>query len=253
MVDDKKGDSKKLLMGLALVVILVCVAAAAAYLVLFSGVFNGSSAVENVMDLKPAGKLTVTDDQLSATKGVLLARFTEYGYKVTINTMHDDRGAPYLQVKYGDIPSDVMTSIVTTPGMFEMRIQTQGNESEHILYGDDVQSVSVPTSEKMPNGSEAWGVSFRLTEAGAAKFRQACIDSGATDDPASHPVIMLLDDKVFYEQPISPQLASDITTKPVDTLMAMTGTGDNGSDMARKVSMCLKAGAMPVKMEIVSI
>jgi preprotein translocase subunit SecD len=64
--------------------------------------------------------------------------------------------------------------------------------------------------------------------------------------------MMLLDDKVIYAAPISPYLAQDISAHRIEGMTALTGTGDNGREMARNLSLYLRGGALPVKMEVVS-
>ena len=57
----------------------------------------------------------------------------------------------------------------------------------------------LPSQE--PPGSDKWGVSFTLSEAGATAFQEAAIKYGATTDPANHNLIMLLDNKTVYSAP----------------------------------------------------
>ncbi len=137
-----------------------------------------------------------------------------------------------MLIDFAGIPYDQAMKIVGRQGKFEMRIQTDGNNSTHVLYGDEVQGVGDPTSTIQNDGTTSWGVTFGLTSAGAQTFQQACIANGATKDPNNHYVMMLLDDKVFYSRPLSSDLATSLATKPVDTMVAMTGYGrrwpDNG-------------------------
>jgi preprotein translocase subunit SecD len=86
--------------------------------------------------------------------------------------------------------------------------------------------------QTLDNVSTAWSVIFGLTDQGAQKFRQACIDSGATKDPSDHPVIMLIDDSEFFFGTLSPEVAGSIDNKPLDTMMATTGIGDYGHSTA---------------------
>lgn len=250
MVDDKRNSKKIIIAGLVIGVMLVCLLVAAAVL-MSSGGSNGATSAqgEHVLKLK-AGNGTVTDSQLSQTKSILESRFQERGYSATISTMRDNQSNAYVLVDYGDTPNNDTVSIATTPGVFEMRIQTSGNESEHILFADDVKEVSSAMS--YPDSNGAWGISFSLSTSGAQKFQQACIDSGATRDPNHHYVMMLLDGHVFYNNPISGTMAGSIATKQVNTFRAMMGTGDTGKAMASQVYMCLKEGSLPISLEVVN-
>ncbi len=88
--------------------------------------------------------------------------------------------------------------IVGTQGLFEIRVQTTGNESEHVLYGDQITSVGVP--QKDYDGR--WGgVAFSLTDAGAEAFRKAAIESGAVNNPDAHNLVMILDNETVYSAP----------------------------------------------------
>jgi preprotein translocase subunit SecD len=250
MVDDKRNSRKIIIAGLVIGALLVCLLLAAAVL-MSSGGSNGATSVqgEHVLKLK-AGSGTVTDSQLSQTKSILQNRFQERGYSASISTMRDNQSNAYVLVDYGNMPYNDAVTIATTPGVFEVRIQTSGNQSEHVLYGDDVKEISPVSS--YADANDAWGISFSLTTAGAQKFQQACIDSGATKDPDNHTVMMLLDSQVFYNKPMSSELASSISKKPADTFRAMTGTGDQGKALADQVYMCLREGSLPISLEIVS-
>lgn len=250
MVSDKKdGSRNKIMIVLAIGVILVCLLAAVIFFMTHEGV---SSDKVHVLKLKLAGNNTVTDSQVSLTKSVLQNRFSERGYDVSVDTTRDDQGSAYVLVYYGNTSDGDVTSIATTPGVFEMRLRTSDNQSEHVLYGDDIQSAGGPTSFKQDNVSESWGVALQLTSTGAQKFQKACIDSGATKDPANHSVMALLDGKVFFDSPLANDLADSIAKNPVNNLLAMTGTGDPGKLMAENVSMCLQGGTLPVRLEVVS-
>lgn len=244
MVDNKKSGSKILPIGIIIGIILICVVLAIAYLVLFSGILGSH---DHVIKLRPAQNAAINESQQMAIKGILLSRFTEYGYPVRVDRLNDSQ-RPYLLVHYGDMPSDLAATIATTPGVFEMRIQ--GNGSEYVLSGSDIEVASAPTSNLMGQGQIAWGVDLGLTKDGAAKFRQMCIDSGATADPANHGITTMLDGRVISVQPLSNELASAISIKPVDSIAAMMGTGDTARADAKLVSTCIRSGAMPVKMEI---
>ena len=60
--------------------------------------------------------------------------------------MRDSQNNAYMQIDFAGMTVDQANTIVGTPGKFEMRIQTTGNESAHVLYGEDVAGVSAPQS-----------------------------------------------------------------------------------------------------------
>jgi preprotein translocase subunit SecD len=138
--------------------------------------------------------------------------------------------------------------IVGKQGVFEIRIQTAGNETQHVLYGDQITSVSVPQKDPY---SQEWGVGFTLSDAGAEAFRNAATRYGAIDNPSAHHLIMLLDNKTVYSAPLSSDLAAQLRSAPVRSLSATTGTGDAGLDAAMTLEIHLRAGALPVKVDVV--
>jgi len=138
--------------------------------------------------------------------------------------------------------------IVGKQGMFEIRIQTTGNETEHVLYGDQITSVGVP--QRSPE-TQAWGVGFTLSDAGAQAFRDAALRYGAVDNPNAHNLVMLLDNKTVYSAPLSGDLAAGLRSAPVRSLSASTGTGDAGLEDAMTLEIHLRAGALPVKVNVV--
>jgi len=138
--------------------------------------------------------------------------------------------------------------IVGKQGKFEIRIQTTGNNTEHVVSGDKITSVQVPSQE--PAGSDKWGVGFTLSEEGAAEFQAAAIRYGATVDPANHYLAMLLDNKTVYSAPLSTDLAGKLQTEKIRQLFASTGTGKAGSQQATDLEIHLRAGALPVDVTI---
>jgi preprotein translocase subunit SecD len=215
--------------------------------------FEGGSYVKLKLFNNSTPNEPISDATLERTKSIMETKINEYGLKNTpVNTVRDDKGDAYVLIDFAGIPYDEAMSIVGRQGKFEMRIQTQGNNSTHILYSDDVQGVSDPTPHLQNDGSTAYGVTFGLTKAGAEKFQRACIDNGATTNPNAHNVMMLLDDKVFYSNPLSSELASSLASKPVDTMIAMTGTGEEGKKLGKDVSIHMSAGSLPVNVQVVS-
>src|SRR5512146_1244264 len=82
---------------------------------------------------------TISDKTLEDTKAVLENKINSYGLKNTpVNTVRDDSGNAYVLIDFAGIPYEEAMSIVGKQGKFEMRIQTQGNESAFILDGSEV-------------------------------------------------------------------------------------------------------------------
>ncbi|HJJ71124.1 MAG TPA: preprotein translocase subunit SecD, partial [Methanocorpusculum sp.] len=91
---------------------------------------------------------------------------------------------------------------------------------------------------------------FTLDDAGALALQKACIETGATKNPASHPINMYLDSEMVYSAPLSYELALSISKHPVNQLSASTGVGDEGKKQAQELEVHLRAGALPVEVEI---
>ena len=164
---------------------------------------------------------------------------------------------------------DIATArkLIGKPGKFEIRIQTAGEAGEikkgmrleeiknitvHVLYGDEgIASVSAMPQQRRSDDVERWGAPFTLTREGAAALQDACIKYGAVDDPERHELAMLLDDVVIYSAPLSSDLANELKTRPVYNLIAETGEGEDGRRAAKELIIHLKAGALPVPVEII--
>ncbi|EJG07232.1 preprotein translocase subunit SecD [Methanofollis liminatans DSM 4140] len=154
----------------------------------------------------------------------------------------------YVRVELAGVDMATANEVVGQQGKFEIRVQTAGSESQHVLFGDAVTSVSVPTV--YPPGSDMWGVAFTLSEAGAVSFREAAISSNAVNDPDNHELIMLLDNTTVYSAPLSPDLAAKLKVEPIRELRASTGTGDAGMQDALNLEIHLRAGALPVDVTV---
>ncbi|MEM2124360.1 MAG: MMPL family transporter, partial [Methanolinea sp.] len=90
------------------------------------------------------------------------------------------------------------------------------------------------------------GVSFTLNQEGAEKLQKAAIRTGAVQDPEAHYLDMVLDEKVVYSAPLSPDLAAKLAREPIRQLFASTGTGTAGLEAAKNLEIHLRAGALPV-------
>ncbi|MCC7555342.1 MAG: preprotein translocase subunit SecD [Methanoculleus marisnigri] len=153
----------------------------------------------------------------------------------------------YVRIELAGVDMATAQEIVGQQGLFEIRVQTTGNETEHVLYGDQITSVGVP--QRDPDGR--WGVGFSFTETGAEAFREAAIESGAVDNPDAHHLVMILDNETVYSAPLAGNLVSELRSGPVRSLSASTGTGDAGLEDAMTLQIHLRAGALPVQVDIV--
>lgn len=156
--------------------------------------------------------------------------------------------ARYIRVELAGVDMKQAQDIVGKQGKFEIRVVTTGNQTEHVLSGDAITSVQPPSQE--PAGSDQWGVSFTLSDAGAAAFQAEAIKSGATADPTKHNLVMLLDNQTVYSAPLSSDLAGKIQTQPITQLYASTGSGKTGTQEATDLEIHLRAGALPVDVSI---
>jgi preprotein translocase subunit SecD len=196
--------------------------------------------------LKPVGgevvppfREGVTKDTMDETKKRLEDKLNPIALKqITITPIGDN----YLLIDLPGVSIEEAKKLALTPGKFEIRIQVKGNETEHILYGDQIVGVGVPQKEK----GEAWGVSFELSDEGAKALRDAAIQYGAVTNPEAHYLSMYLDDKPVFDAPLAPELAKNIQNIPVKNMVATTGSGESGQQKAKELQLHLRAGALPV-------
>ncbi|VVB97740.1 Protein-export membrane protein SecD [uncultured archaeon] len=150
-------------------------------------------------------------------------------------------GANYLLIDLPGVSIQEARNLALTPGKFEIRIQVNGNVTEHVLYGDQI--VTVQPLEQL-NGN--WGVPFILSDAGAASLRDAAIKYGAVTNPSAHYLSMYLDNNLVFSAPLAPDLARNMQSVPQKNMIATTGAGDTGHEKALELQLHLRAGALPV-------
>jgi preprotein translocase subunit SecD len=156
--------------------------------------------------------------------------------------------ARYIRVELAGVDMKQAQDIVGKQGKFEIRVVTTNNQTEHVLSGDAITSVQPPSQE--PAGSDHWGVSFTLSDAGASAFQTEAVKSGATLDPTNHNLVMILDNVTVYSAPLSSDLAGKIQTQKITQLYASTGSGKYGTQEATNLEIHLRAGALPVDVSI---
>ena len=201
------------------------------------------------------GKITsynqgVSKSTADTVKRILESKINAMGTKdAKVNTLTGfNNVARYIRVELAGVDMRQAQEIVGKQGKFEIRVQTTGNATEHVLSGDTITSVQLPSQE--PPGSDKWGVSFTLNDAGATSFQEAAIKYGATTDPANHYLLMLLDNETVYSAPLSDELAGQLQTQKIRQLFASTGVGKTGSNQATQLEIHLRAGALPVDVTI---
>ncbi|HIE31749.1 MAG TPA: preprotein translocase subunit SecD [Methanosarcinales archaeon] len=199
---------------------------------------------------KPVFRDAVTKETQKTTEAILSEKLNIWGLKdVPITPVEDN----ILMVDLAGVDLDTAMEIVATPGKFEIRIQTTENETEHVTWGDHITAVDIP---KMRDG--AWGVGFTVDGVGANAIRDAAVESGAVDDPEAHELIMLLDDEVIYSAPLASELAESLQELydknqdvPSYALVATTGAGDVGKETVEQLYIHLRAGALPVEVDVI--
>lgn len=201
------------------------------------------------------GRLTsyeqgVTRSTADDVKRILENKLNALGTKdARVNPLTSFSGVThYIRVELAGVSLAQAKEIVGKQGKFEIRIHTTGNETEHILYGDRITTVGVP-SHAQP-GSSTWGVEFSLDEEGATLFQQGAIATGATDNPEAHFLDMILDGNVVYSAPLSKELAANLEKEPIRQLYASTGIGNEGLEAAKTLEIHLRAGALPVDVAV---
>ena len=191
----------------------------------------------------PPFRAGVTEKTRDETKKILEDKLNRLGIKeIPIRTVGDN----YVLIDLAGVDITTAREIAAKPGKFEVRIQVKGNETEHVLYGSEITGVGVPEKEK----SGAWGVSFVLSDAGAQTLRDAALQYGAVTNPGAHNLIMYLDENIVFNAPLAPELARNIQSVPVKNLVATTGLGEDGQNKARDLQIHLRAGALPVNVEV---
>ena len=91
---------------------------------------------------------TISDEQLQLTKDIMTNRINANGLKdMPINTVRDDQDNAYMLIDFSGLTYDKAMDIVGSPGLFEMRIQSSGNESVHIIDGKDVIGESLTSQQ----------------------------------------------------------------------------------------------------------
>jgi preprotein translocase subunit SecD len=192
----------------------------------------------------PIYKEGVSTETRDLTKEILSDKLNSLGLKdIPVKTVGDD----YILIDFAGIDLATAKNIAERPGKFEIRVITQGNESKHALYGDEIESVSIVGYHE---DEGQWYVPFTLTDAGAQALQEIAIETGATQDPLSHNLVMFLDGNEVYSAPLSYSAASKLEQAPIYSWQASTGADEDSKIRAEELQIHLRAGALPVNVEL---
>ncbi|HUW67556.1 MAG TPA: preprotein translocase subunit SecD [Candidatus Nanoarchaeia archaeon] len=186
----------------------------------------------------------VSPTTLAGTKEILENKLNLFGLSDIKPTIVDNE---FILIDLAGIDIDTALDLAGTPGKFEIRIQTEGNETQHAIYGEDIQSVGFHKTDTYG----IWGVPFTLTQQGADALKEVAIETNAVNDPDSHNVIMLLDNNEIYSAPLSKDLADSLKYVPVQQMSASFGTDGGSKEKAKQLETHLRAGALPVNVEVI--
>ena len=161
----------------------------------------------------------VSSETRDLTRDILNDKLNSMGLKdIPVRTVGDE----YILIDFAGIDLATAKEIAEKPGKFEIRIQTTGNETVHVLYGDSIVSVGIPSFH-----DEQWHTPFTLDDEGARTLQKVALETGAIDNPDSHYLNMYLDGVKIYGAPLSYSAASKLREGPIYSWEASTGTDDS--------------------------
>jgi len=185
----------------------------------------------------------VSTETRDLTKSILSDKLNSFGLKdIPVRTVGED----YILIDFAGIDLATAKEIAEKPGKFEIRIQTTGNETQHVLYGDSIVSVGIPGFV-----DNQWHTPFTLNEEGARTLQKVALETGAVDDPESHYLNMYLDDVKIYGAPLSYDAAAKLRDAPIYSWEASTGTDEAAKTEAKTLQVHLRSGALPVNVVLV--
>src|SRR5664280_249430 len=113
----------------------------------------------------------VSTETRDLTKSILSDKLNSFGLKdIPVRTVGED----YILIDFAGIDLATAKEIAEKPGKFEIRIQTTGNETQHVLYGDSIVSVGIPGFV-----DDQWHTPFTLNEEGARALQKVALETGA--------------------------------------------------------------------------
>lgn len=194
---------------------------------------------------------TVTPETLELTKKILGSKLNAFGL---LDVPMRSVGSNIILIDLAGTDMATAQNLVAKPGKFEIRIYTTGNNTQHVLYGEDITSVGVPRERE----EGMWGIDFSVNQHGAIALRDAAYETGATDDPLNHEVAMYLDSKQIFSAPLANDLAANLKQMAVNkvavgsqSFVTTTGPGEVGESKAKELQIHLREGALPVAVKII--
>ncbi len=185
----------------------------------------------------------VSSETRDLTRDILNDKLNSLGLKdIPVRTVGED----YILIDFAGIDLATAKEIAEKPGKFEIRIQTTGNETQHVLYGDSIAGVGIPSYH-----DGQWHTPFTLKEEGARTLQKVALETGAIDNPEEHYLNMYLDDVQIYGAPLSPEAADRLRETPIYSWEASTGTDEAAKAEAEALQIHLRAGALPVNVVLV--
>ncbi len=206
----------------------------------------------------------VSKETAETIKNIISSRFSDMDgfYDITLIPADLDNYR-YLEIKYAKIDTKSATQLATSPGSFQIRIDTNNSQSELVLTNNDIVSNSVNISwypldsgnKESPNDNNEeyfnWAVDLQLTETGAKKFQKMSDELGVTTDPERHMISCLIDDQNIFSAPLSPDLAKMLKTDPVYSMSMWMGSGVGAKNRAKIAAQLIKYGPLPVELKII--
>jgi hypothetical protein len=193
----------------------------------------------------------IGQETAASVSSILISRLNASGARCgNVSFLPDDSGrVRSARIEYSGLDPSIARRIVSSPGEFGMRIQTNGSATEPVLGSGDLAGVSYPQEE--PPRSKHYGIPFTITGPAAEKFRAALIANGAIGRPDLHLVSMTVDRETVYSAPFSPALAAEIAQEPVvQFFLVVPGSGDKSLARAEDLWVLLSTGPLPANVTV---
>ncbi|RZN48517.1 hypothetical protein EF808_02750 [archaeon] len=202
----------------------------------------------------------VSPQTTQETRDILSTKLNYLGLAdIPVKTISDNR---YIEVEFAATELEQAEELITEQGKFEIKIVVDKNSSSQatdpeqdelalLVTGDAIKNVDHYTNLSQ---TRQWEVPFTLSKDGAEEFANKAKLYGATENPSAHYIVMMLDDQIVFDAPLSTSFAQAIESGNWNGggLSAQFGVGEEAKESARILWIQLNAGALPVKQRIVS-
>ena len=202
----------------------------------------------------------VSPETTRETRDIISTKLNYLGLSdIPVKTIENDR---YISIEFAGKELGEAELLVTEQGKFEIKIVSEKNSTsqstdltvdilELMVTGDEIKNVDHYTNL---NSTRRWEVPFTLTSDGAEAFTEQVLAVGADSNPQGHYIVMLLDDQIVFDAPLSTDFADSISngTWKGENLSATFGTQEEDMERARILWIQLNAGALPVKQRIIA-